>query len=341
MTRPVVAALLLSTLGACAANPSPEPDAARPPESAAGRDGGASHAAEIEEWRSRRVAGLTRDTGWLTLAGLHRLREGRQMLGSAPSSDIVLPASAPAEVGTLVQEDGEVSLESLPGVVIASNQEPWTGGALASDAAEEMTMLETGPVNFFVIERGDVRLLRVRDRDHAARDELRRHRLLPHRPEPGASTARFEALRPSPADPDRQHHRHRQRQPQLGRGGLRARRAHLLASTPWPSPATRSSSSSSPTTPAATRPTAPVATSMSHAPDDNGRIDLDFNRAYNPPCAFTPFATCPLPPRQNRLRAAGSRPARRTTKRPSTDAGSACSGGSTEPPARSSRDPRL
>ena len=37
------------------------------------------------------------------------------------------------------------------------------------------------------------------------------------------------------------------------------------------------------------------------APDENGRIDLDFNRAYNPPGAFTAFATCPLPPRQNRL----------------------------------------
>ncbi len=94
------------------------------------------------------------------------------MLGSAPSSDIVLPASAPAKVGTLVLEDGEASLEILPGVVMTSNQEPWTGGALASDAAEEMTMLEIGPVNFFVIERGEERLLRVRDRDHPARSSF-------------------------------------------------------------------------------------------------------------------------------------------------------------------------
>ena len=33
----------------------------------------------------------------------------------------------------------------------------------------------------------------------------------------------------------------------------------------------------------------------------DGKVELDFNKAYNPPCAFTPYATCPLPPKQNRL----------------------------------------
>ena len=37
------------------------------------------------------------------------------------------------------------------------------------------------------------------------------------------------------------------------------------------------------------------------APDAQGRVTLNFNRAYNPPCAFTDFATCPLPPPENRL----------------------------------------
>ena len=36
-------------------------------------------------------------------------------------------------------------------------------------------------------------------------------------------------------------------------------------------------------------------------PDANGNTEIDFNKAYNPPCAFTQFATCPLPPPQNRL----------------------------------------
>jgi uncharacterized protein (DUF1684 family) len=36
-------------------------------------------------------------------------------------------------------------------------------------------------------------------------------------------------------------------------------------------------------------------------PDASDIVDLDFNRAYSPPCAFTPFATCPLPPKQNKL----------------------------------------
>ena len=37
------------------------------------------------------------------------------------------------------------------------------------------------------------------------------------------------------------------------------------------------------------------------APPKDGKMIVDFNKAYNPPCAFTPFATCPLPPLQNRL----------------------------------------
>ena len=37
-------------------------------------------------------------------------------------------------------------------------------------------------------------------------------------------------------------------------------------------------------------------------PDSTGMVELDFNKAYNPPCAFTKYATCPLPPMQNHLK---------------------------------------
>ncbi len=299
MTRPVVAALLLSTLTACAANPSPEPDAAQAPESAAGRDAGASHAAEIAAWRSQRVAGLTRDTGWLTLAGLHRLSEGRQTLGSAPSSDIVLPASAPDRVGTLVLEDGEASLEILPGVVFTSDQQPWTGGALASDAADEMTLLEIGPVNFFVIERGEERLLRVRDRDHPARARFTGIDYFPI-DETWRFDARFEAYDPVRQIPIANIIGIVSDSPNWGavvfeHGG----RTYSIDALAEPGDEELflifADETSGHETYGAGR------YLYVDGPDENGVIDLDFNRAYNPPCAFTPFATCPLPPRQNRL----------------------------------------
>ena len=68
----------------------------------------------------------------------------------------------------------------------------------------------------------------------------------------------------------------------------------------WKSPAPKSCSTFSATRPPAKRPTARADFSTPTMPED-GQVVLDFNKAYNPPCAFTPYATCPLPPKENRL----------------------------------------
>ena len=161
------------------------------------------------------------------------------------------------------------------------------------------TMLEIGSVNLFVIQRGDLLLLRVRDREHPDRHHFAgidsfeidsRWRF----------SARFEEYDPVKPSPDRQHHRTGERQPELGRRGLRARgrdppnrrrgragdeQLFLIIGDATSGKETYGGGRYL----------------YVDAPDADGRIDLDFNRAYNPPCAFTPFATCPLPPPQNRL----------------------------------------
>ena len=68
----------------------------------------------------------------------------------------------------------------------------------------------------------------------------------------------------------------------------------------WKPPTPKSFSISSATRPAPKRPTARAAFCIRPMPED-GQVVLDFNKAYNPPCAFTPYATCPLPPPENRL----------------------------------------
>jgi uncharacterized protein (DUF1684 family) len=278
---------MLLTLTACASSPT------------RGQSIASGHDAEIEAWRSQRVANLTRDTGWLTLAGLHPLAEGRQTLGSAPESDIVLPASAPPEVGALLVAEGRAALEINTGVAIASEGEPWTGGPLATDAEEDTTMLEIGPVNFFVIERGEELLLRVRDRAHPARESFAGIDYFPI-DEAWRFDATFEAHDPVRQIPIANIIGMVSDSPNWGAVVFEHEGAtYKIDALAEPGDEELflifADETSGHETYGAGR------YLYVDAPDENGRIDLDFNRAYNPPCAFTAFATCPLPPRQNRL----------------------------------------
>jgi hypothetical protein len=89
---------------------------------------------EIREWQQGRQEGLTREEGWLTLVGLHWLDDGTTTVGSDPMSDVVLPAEAPARVGTLVREEGEMELRLLPGVDAKVDGEPVRRVSLTADS---------------------------------------------------------------------------------------------------------------------------------------------------------------------------------------------------------------
>ena len=118
-----------------------------------------------------------------------------------------------------------------------------------------------------------------------------------------AEVARRGALRavqPAEEDPDHGRPRHDQRRDLAGRARVHARRQGVPHRSD-PRGGDDDSSSSSRTPRAAKRRTRPAATSTRKPPDRTARRSIDFNKAYNPPCAFTPFATCPLPPLQNRL----------------------------------------
>jgi len=253
----------------------------------------AAHRAEVEGWRDGRYAALRRDLGWLTLAGLHWLRPGPSRVGSARDADVVLPSGPPVvgvvEVATTgVTATGDwlhegQRVDRLP---------------LVSDQEGEATLLELGDLRQCLIERSGRPALRTWDLASPAR---RAFSGIDHWPVDPAwrLAARLDATpgrtitvpdvfggtddQESPGDlvfeVGGQTHRL-----QVLPGGD-AGELWLIFGDATNGDETYGGGRYLYTSP----------------PDADGRVIVDFNRAYNPPCVFTPYATCSMPWPANRL----------------------------------------
>jgi len=253
----------------------------------------AAHRAAVEAWRAQRYAALRREIGWLTLRGLDWLRPGANRVGTDPSNDIVLPAG-PAHAGTLTVTDAGVTANGA----FAYDGAPVAGLTLVSDRDGQPTMLELGSLRLSIIERGERLALRTWDTEA----ELRRafegidhwepnpDWLLEARfePTPGRSVTvpdvtGVAAEETSPGDIafeiDGVTHRL-----QALEGGD-AGELELIFGDATNGQETYGGGRFLDT----------------DAPDASGHLVVDFNLAYNPPCVFTPYATCPLPWAENRL----------------------------------------
>jgi len=127
---------------------------------------------ELDAWRAERLEGLRAPRGWLALAGFQWLNEGVATLGSAPDSTVVLPASAPARVGTLTRSGIRYRLEVADGVPAILKGGFVRSQELASDATGAADVVEVGPVAFAVIVRGGNPALRWWDAASPARGAL-------------------------------------------------------------------------------------------------------------------------------------------------------------------------
>ena len=259
----------------------------------------ASFADQTAAWHARREKRLASDDGWLTLVALLWLKEGENAAGSAKEMAVVFPAKAPARLGVFTRHGQEVAFQPAPGVAVSAGQgQAFRGGPLRSDADGEPDVLEAGGLRFHVVVRGDRVGLRVKDPDAPAR-------------------LQFRGVPSYPADP---------------RWRIEARWEPAAAGTTIPVPTVLGTVDRmvSPGTAvfnvdgheyrltpvleegetdlffvfadATNRTETYGAGRFLYAdPPKDGRVIIDFNRAYNPPCAFSPYATCPLPPKQNRL----------------------------------------
>jgi hypothetical protein len=258
------------------------------------------YSADIEKFRQQREAKLTSDTGWLTIAGLYFLTKPQTTMGSAADNDVVLPASAPARVGTLaLAKDGKVSVKLEPGVEVKLlDGKPFTGGPIKSDGEGSPDRMVMGDVQVWIHQSGDRPAVRVRDKNNHLRKVFTGMKWFPvnasYKVEgtfvPFDKTQTFEV-------PNMLGDIDKMESPGHVKFTLNGKEHNMLAITEdeenfWF--IFRDLTSGEETYPAARF-------LYTGRPDAAGKVTLDFNRAENPPCAFNPYATCPLPPPENRL----------------------------------------
>ena len=255
---------------------------------------------EIEQWRAKREERLKADGGWLTVTGLFWLKDGPNTLGSAPGSDMVLPAPAPAKTAVIDFTNGKATVRVEPGAAVTSGGKPVTTMPLRADTAEGgPDTLVLGPLSLTVIERGGRYGIRLKDNDAKQRREFagltwypvsESHRVVarfvPH-PTPKtiaiANVLGQEDQQPSPGSAV------------FTIAGKEVRLDPILESPDAKQLFFIFRDATAP------RDTYPAGRYLYTDLPKDGVVTLDFNKAYSPPCAFTAFATCPLPPPQNRL----------------------------------------
>ena len=255
----------------------------------------------VAAWRAKHEADYRRD--WVSIAGLHGLKPGRNTAGSAPGNDIVLPSTVPASVGTFVMSDASVRFDPTPNVaVLVSNatvkSAPVTGPIdLRDDSTRDTDELSVGDVRLVVHKSGDHRGVRVRDPNGPLARGFVGFAWFPI-----DATYRVPGRFIKDAEP--------QRLDVINTYGdvdtyategiveftLHGQTVRLRPFTTRPKRfyfVFKDASSGVDTY--------KVARFLYADLRDDGSTVLDFNTAYNPPCAFNPYTTCPIPLRENRL----------------------------------------
>jgi uncharacterized protein (DUF1684 family) len=252
----------------------------------------------IAEYRAEREERLRSNTGWLTLAGLHWLSPGENRLGSDPDNPVPLVFDGiPAWAGTLVLEDETVTLRAASGAEITLEDEPVVERVLRDDTEGEPDVLALGRLRFYVIRRDDKFGVRVKDTEHPDLLGFRGLDYFPLDPDYRLDAA-FE-----PYDEPREV----EITTVIGTQVKVLSPGRVTFTLEGQSHSLRSFVSEAGETELwfifkdETSGKETYGFRFLYADLAGGRVDLDFNKAYNPPCAFTPFATCPLPPRENRL----------------------------------------
>ncbi len=263
----------------------------------------ATHEEEIVAWRAQRLERLTAPAGWLSLIGLYWLEEGDNTFGGAEGNSIRLPAaSAPAQIGTLVRRGDQLRFTAASGIAVtraSSPGESLSGVEMIPDTRGEPTVLSHGSISFLVIERGGRLALRVRDSENPVRKSFRGLDSYPIDPQ-WRVEATFEAYDPPRQIPIPNVLGTVENSPSPGAaifsvGGEILRLDAISEEGSDELFFVFGDRTNGRETYGGGR------FLYAPLPGPDGRLILDFNRAYNPPCAFTAFATCPLPPRQNKL----------------------------------------
>jgi hypothetical protein len=258
----------------------------------------AGYEAEIRQWRADHEATLRADDGWLTVSGLFWLKPGLTRVGADPSNAIVLPAgSAPARLGVLDFRDGAVRFQAEPGTHVTSGGNPVENVVLRGGARP--VSIQVNHLTMFVIVRGERTGIRLRDADSAARRSFTGERWYPIDPA-WRVTARFVPYpEPKIVDvPNILGDTVKMAGPGYVEFTVKGRTLRLVPVVESPDARQLFFIIGDGTNGRETYHAGRfLYTDLPH----DGTVVLDFNKLESPPCAFTAFATCPLPPPANRL----------------------------------------
>ena len=268
--------------------------------------GNAAWRQNLAAWRAARERDLSAPDGWLTLVGLEWLKSGFNTIGSAPDNSIRIHAQAPGHIGILTVSGTVVQLLAPPGGFPADlrlDGKPAREGALTVSNTAPSTITWRG-LTLVVLLRGSRFVLRVKDAHSPTRTGF--HGLNWYAPNPAYRvTARWLPYKPPQIEPIPTvigttlnlvapgaaefllNGKVMLLEPVL-EGGDKSKLFFILRDK-----------TSRTTTYGAGR---FLTTGLpDHGLARPGSLVIDFNRLYNPPCAYTPYATCPLPPKKNRL----------------------------------------
>jgi len=258
----------------------------------------AAYRAGIEQFRRELETKLTSDTGWLTIAGLSFLTKPETTFGSDAANDVVLPGDTPPRVGTIVlAKNGQINVTLQPGIqVTLLDGKPFHGGAIKSDGQGPPDRLVLGDVQLWVHQSGDRPAVRIRDKNNALRKTFTGRKWYPvdeaYRVD--ATFVRYDTPK-TVRIPNLLGDIDTMMTPGQVTFMLNGKEHRMMAVADddelWFIFRDRTSGET----------TYPAARFLYTPMPKDGKVVLDFNRAENPPCAFNPYATCPLPPQENRL----------------------------------------
>jgi uncharacterized protein len=252
---------------------------------------------QVLRWREKKYESLVGENGWLALAGLHWLKEGRNLIGSNPLCEVSLPESAPTFLGVIQKKGRVVRFQASEGVPVEVNGKPAGKIILKSAQDPHPSFITWKRIRMVLHEHGGRSAIRVWDN---AREE--RFSLPPLKWFPINKEFRFTARYTGYPEPKTSG------QPDVFGDTVDDRLDGFLSFTfegkKYKLDITmvredklflkfKDQTSG--------RETYPPSRYLYTQPVEDGKVLLDFNFAYSPPCAFTPYATCLFAPAQNHL----------------------------------------
>jgi uncharacterized protein (DUF1684 family) len=249
----------------------------------------------FEKWKAELVEDLKQE--WLPLAGLFWLKPGENSFGTDPKNVIVLP-KGPAQAGSFTLQGKTVTVKFAPAASAIIAGKPVTSADLQPDTSGNATVIEIGSMRLHVIVRGERIGIRLKDVESDGAPQYPGPLFFPvdlsYRvtatwlPSDGKQTVDVPNVlgdvTPTPIAGTAAFKIYGQELRLTDLGGDPAGELFFVFSDP-----TNKTS------------TYPGGRFLKAGPVANGTVVLDFNRAYNPPCSVTPYATCPLAPKENRL----------------------------------------